>query len=121
MSQKLVPGVAIFSGLGRTVKSPEDNAIPSSPWRRCPASAAVDITERKHYEALLEYHANYDVLTGLANRQRLLQAISQRLKSCVREGDTVARLGGDEFVLVIDHSNDKSAVASRGNRDCATH
>ncbi len=32
---------------------------------------------------------------------RLLVAVSGRLKQCLREGDTVARLGGDEFVLLL--------------------
>jgi len=31
----------------------------------------------------------------------LLQAVSQRLTSAVRESDTVARLGGDEFVVIL--------------------
>ncbi len=31
-----------------------------------------------------------------------LQALSERLKDCVREGDTVARLGGDEFAIVLE-------------------
>jgi diguanylate cyclase (GGDEF)-like protein len=30
----------------------------------------------------------------------LLQAVTERLRSCVRETDTIARLGGDEFVIV---------------------
>jgi len=32
---------------------------------------------------------------------RLLQAVSQRLLSCVRKGDTLSRFGGDEFTLLL--------------------
>lgn len=32
---------------------------------------------------------------------QLLQAVAQRLVSCVRENDTIARLGGDEFTVIL--------------------
>jgi diguanylate cyclase (GGDEF)-like protein/PAS domain S-box-containing protein len=32
---------------------------------------------------------------------QLLQAVSARVQSCVRESDTVARLGGDEFIVLL--------------------
>jgi diguanylate cyclase (GGDEF)-like protein/PAS domain S-box-containing protein len=32
---------------------------------------------------------------------RLLEAVSMRLKACLRDSDIVARLGGDEFVVVL--------------------
>jgi len=38
---------------------------------------------------------------GHGTGDRLLVTLAQRMKECLREGDTVARLGGDEFVVVL--------------------
>lgn len=47
---------------------------------------------------------------------RLLVAISDKLKGCLRPGDTVARLGGDEFAILLENINsisDATHVAER--------
>ena len=41
----------------------------------------------------------------------LLRRVAERLRACVREGDTVARMGGDEFVILI------SRLSSEGDAD----
>ena len=60
-----------------------------------------DITERKEFEALLAHRALHDPLTGLANRQLLLDRAEQMLARARREVQPVAALFID-----LDHFKD---------------
>jgi len=46
----------------------------------------------------------------------VLQKVSKRLKSCLRESDIVARFGGDEFVILLDNTKGESTVKSITNK-----
>jgi diguanylate cyclase (GGDEF)-like protein len=53
---------------------------------------------------------------GHAVGDQLLQAVAQRLVSCVRQSDTVSRHGGDEFVVLlpsIEHAVDAALSAQK--------
>ncbi|MCG8508752.1 MAG: diguanylate cyclase, partial [Rhodospirillales bacterium] len=43
---------------------------------------------------------------------KLLTAVANCLRSCVRETDTVTRLGGDEFAILITNLNDATGAAT---------
>jgi len=46
----------------------------------------------------------------------LLQGVADRLRKCLREGDTIARLGGDEFTLLlpqVNHEEDAAKTAQK--------
>jgi len=47
---------------------------------------------------------------------RLLMEVGQRLKSCLRPGDTVARLGGDEFAILLEDIADAADAEEITNR-----
>ena len=53
---------------------------------------------------------------GHSTGDTLLKAVAERVRRCVREGDTVARFGGDEFTLLIpriDHVEDAAKIAQK--------
>jgi diguanylate cyclase (GGDEF)-like protein len=60
---------------------------------------------------------------GHAIGDRLLQAISRRLTSLLRDGDTVTRIGGDEFTILVPHlqHSDDAIVVARKVRDALKH
>ena len=64
----------------------------------------MDITERKRAEARLAFLAQYDVLTGLPNRNLLRQQMDEKLPHVRRGGEKVAVLvlGLDNFKRVND-------------------
>ncbi|MGE0583015.1 MAG: putative bifunctional diguanylate cyclase/phosphodiesterase [Steroidobacteraceae bacterium] len=53
---------------------------------------------------------------GHAAGDQLLTIVAQRLRACVKEGDTVARLGGDEFTIVLRQVTDPDAVRTVAER-----
>jgi len=65
---------------------------------------AMDLTSHKEYEARLEHQANYDALTGLANRNRLHDRLKQAIVSAERYKHqvTVAFIDIDLFKFIND-------------------
>ena len=53
---------------------------------------------------------------GHAIGDKLLIAIAERLKACVRPGDVVARLGGDEFTILLNRSGGTEEVVHVAER-----
>src|SRR5437762_2495491 len=53
---------------------------------------------------------------GHSTGDSLLKSVAERIRRCIREGDTVARFGGDEFTLLIpriDHVEDAAKIAQK--------
>jgi diguanylate cyclase (GGDEF)-like protein len=53
---------------------------------------------------------------GHPHGDKVLRAVSQRLRECLRESDTVARLGGDEFGLLLPSVSDLEAAIGVAER-----
>jgi diguanylate cyclase (GGDEF)-like protein/PAS domain S-box-containing protein len=56
----------------------------------CYEGTVEDITERKLYQARIEQQANYDALTGLANRSLLNDRLQAAIRTAARQGSRLA-------------------------------
>ena len=64
----------------------------------------------------LDHFKRVNDSVGHSAGDQLLSIVAQRLRSCVKEGDTVARLGGDEFTVILRNVADPSAARIVGER-----
>jgi diguanylate cyclase (GGDEF)-like protein/PAS domain S-box-containing protein len=60
----------------------------------------IDLDHFKHVNDSLGHHIG----------DGLLEAVSTRIKTCLRESDIMARLGGDEFVIALPAVTDNDAI-----------
>jgi len=65
---------------------------------------AILFLDMDHFKMVNDTHGH---LVG----DGLLQALAQRLRGCLREGDTLSRIGGDEFMLLLPHIRSRDNAA----------
>ncbi len=58
----------------------------------------------------LDHFKNINDTLGHNVGDTLLQAVSEKLKSLIRENDIVARIGGDEFIIVLNDISDTGSL-----------
>lgn len=64
----------------------------------------------------LDHFKRVNDSVGHGAGDQLLTIVAQRLRSCVKEGDTVARLAGDEFTVILRNVADPAFARTVGER-----
>ena len=64
----------------------------------------------------LDYFKRVNDTVGHSAGDQLLTIVAQRLRACVKDGDTVARLGGDEFTVILRNVAEPAAARTIAER-----
>lgn len=64
----------------------------------------------------LDHFKRVNDSVGHTAGDQLLTIVAQRLRSCIKDGDTVARLGGDEFTVILRNVAEPDAASSVAQR-----
>jgi diguanylate cyclase (GGDEF)-like protein len=64
----------------------------------------------------LDHFKRVNDSVGHGAGDQLLTIVAQRLRSCIKDGDTVARLGGDEFTVILRNVADPGAARTVAER-----
>jgi diguanylate cyclase (GGDEF)-like protein len=80
------------------------------------ASATAGLSRGALLYIDLDHFKRVNDSVGHPAGDQLLTIVAQRLRSCVKDGDTVARLGGDEFTVILRNVADPDAARSVAER-----
>jgi diguanylate cyclase (GGDEF)-like protein len=80
------------------------------------ANAAAGLSRGALLYIDLDHFKRVNDSVGHGAGDQLLTIVAQRLRSCVKDGDTVARLGGDEFTVILRNVVDPNAARAVGDR-----